>query len=313
MSDIDKIRREQIQAGENAVLRNLERKGLADLVSDDHFGNRKAIKAVPIPDAAPAVPGDTPRTDEIVAIASIEDRYVPLRNLARTLERDLARVTAELAACKKELLLAYEWIADEGPRKYINYACAQCVPRADPETLIPGYVCPYHKAIRRHQGGIMSERPNEDWYKEKIAMSKEYNIGPVVSEIDRKFKDWWNRPATAWLVEEQGYLPGDGRRTLEWDRNPNAAESHWKQTPLYTRAALLEYGQIVREECAKANWTDGAALSATVAQPVAWRIKIGDSDIWGYCDSESDADFYGNASGIRYVKEPLYAAIKEGS
>ena len=53
MSDIDKIRREQIQAGEDAVLRNLERKGLADLVSDDHFSNRKAIKAVPIPDAAP--------------------------------------------------------------------------------------------------------------------------------------------------------------------------------------------------------------------------------------------------------------------
>lgn len=40
-------------------------------------------------------------------------------------------------------------------------------------------------------------------------------------------------------------------------------------------------------------------------QPVAWRIRIGDSDRWGYCDTEEDADFLGKQSGLRYVKEPL--------
>lgn len=44
------------------------------------------------------------------------------------------------------------------------------------------------------------------------------------------------------------------------------------------------------------------------AEPVAWRILIGDSDLWGYADSEWDADFYGRQSGLRYVKQALYAA-----
>lgn len=41
-------------------------------------------------------------------------------------------------------------------------------------------------------------------------------------------------------------------------------------------------------------------------EPVAWRIRIGDSDIWGYCSNEGEADFHGNASGLKYLKEPLY-------
>lgn len=47
-------------------------------------------------------------------------------------------------------------------------------------------------------------------------------------------------------------------------------------------------------------------------EPIAWRIRRGASDVWGYCDTESDADFLGGASGMKYVKEPLYAALSEG-
>jgi hypothetical protein len=41
-------------------------------------------------------------------------------------------------------------------------------------------------------------------------------------------------------------------------------------------------------------------------KPVAWRLRIGDSDLWSYTTTEADADFYGKQSGLRYVKEPLY-------
>jgi len=43
-------------------------------------------------------------------------------------------------------------------------------------------------------------------------------------------------------------------------------------------------------------------------EPIAWRIRRGASNIWSYCETESDADFYGGAGGMRYVKEPLYSA-----
>jgi hypothetical protein len=41
-------------------------------------------------------------------------------------------------------------------------------------------------------------------------------------------------------------------------------------------------------------------------EPVAWQIRIGDSPDWGWSDTESDADFYGKQSGLRYEKRPLY-------
>ena len=47
---------------------------------------------------------------------------------------------------------------------------------------------------------------------------------------------------------------------------------------------------------------------AVRAEPVAWRLRIGDSDMWGYTDSEADVDYYGNSSGLSYDKEPLYPA-----
>jgi hypothetical protein len=40
-------------------------------------------------------------------------------------------------------------------------------------------------------------------------------------------------------------------------------------------------------------------------------LRIGESDVFGYCDKESDADFFGKQSGRPYVKEPLYASPPE--
>lgn len=51
-----------------------------------------------------------------------------------------------------------------------------------------------------------------------------------------------------------------------------------------------------------------AAIEAREAEPVAWRVRIGASDTWGYCESESDADFIGKQSGMKYEKQPLYTA-----
>ena len=52
---------------------------------------------------------------------------------------------------------------------------------------------------------------------------------------------------------------------------------------------------------------EDAMAALKKAEAVAWRIRIGSSDTWGYCGSETDADFYGKASGLTYIKEPLYA------
>jgi len=44
-------------------------------------------------------------------------------------------------------------------------------------------------------------------------------------------------------------------------------------------------------------------------KPIAWRIRLGDSDLWSYVDNEADADFYIKQSGLKkFGKEPLYAA-----
>jgi hypothetical protein len=47
---------------------------------------------------------------------------------------------------------------------------------------------------------------------------------------------------------------------------------------------------------------------APVQEPVAWQIRIGDSDDWSWSGSEVAADFYGKQSGLRYEKRPLYTA-----
>jgi hypothetical protein len=53
--------------------------------------------------------------------------------------------------------------------------------------------------------------------------------------------------------------------------------------------------------------TPTAAIPRTSAEALAWRLRIGDSDMWSWADSESDADFHGKQSGMRYEKQPLYA------
>lgn len=61
-----------------------------------------------------------------------------------------------------------------------------------------------------------------------------------------------------------------------------------------------------------AMWNARAALASRAeAQPVAWRVRIGASDMWGYCDTESDADFIGRQSGLKYEKQPIYAAARQ--
>jgi hypothetical protein len=42
------------------------------------------------------------------------------------------------------------------------------------------------------------------------------------------------------------------------------------------------------------------------SEPVAWRVQVGDSNIWGYVENESDADFHGKLSGLKYKKQSLY-------
>lgn len=54
-----------------------------------------------VPVRNPAMNTPTPRTDAILEIASIEDRYLPLRDLARQLERELAARDEELARVRE--------------------------------------------------------------------------------------------------------------------------------------------------------------------------------------------------------------------
>ncbi|RRU17861.1 DUF551 domain-containing protein [Stenotrophomonas sp. 278] len=75
------------------------------------------------------------------------------------------------------------------------------------------------------------------------------------------------------------------------------------------------------DECAalEAKWDAGFAAGRKqaeadfaarqpVGEVVAWGVRIGDSDTWGYVEVESDADFIGKQSGLPYEKKPLYAA-----
>lgn len=55
-------------------------------------------------------------------------------------------------------------------------------------------------------------------------------------------------------------------------------------------------------------WQAARQAPAEVAVPIAWRVRIGDSDRWAYAEDETDADFWGKQSGMKYEKQPLYAA-----
>lgn len=49
-------------------------------------------------------------------------------------------------------------------------------------------------------------------------------------------------------------------------------------------------------------------VAEALGEPKAWRVRIGDSDVWGFSFAEWDADFWGAKSGLHYVKEPLFDA-----
>jgi hypothetical protein len=49
--------------------------------------------------------------------------------------------------------------------------------------------------------------------------------------------------------------------------------------------------------------------ASSASEAVAWRYRIGSQNLWSYCDTESDADFYiKRSAGQVVVKEPLYAS-----
>jgi len=50
-------------------------------------------------------------------------------------------------------------------------------------------------------------------------------------------------------------------------------------------------------------------LSPKTHEPIAWRVKRGSSNVWGYCETEKEADFFGSEGQMKYVKEPLYTAF----
>lgn len=58
----------------------------------------------------------------------------------------------------------------------------------------------------------------------------------------------------------------------------------------------------------RAREVRSALLSAQeqAEKPVAWRVKIGDSDIWAFAKSKDDANWRVKQSGLRGVVEPLY-------
>jgi hypothetical protein len=85
---------------------------------------------------------------------------------------------------------------------------------------------------------------------------------------------------------------------------------------LLTNAQLSDLYSFAKGE-PRQEWIDHArefiaraALTAekVAAEPVAWMIRIGDSNVCSYTQLESDADFYGKQSGMKYEKRPLYAA-----
>ena len=69
------------------------------------------------------------------------------------------------------------------------------------------------------QGGSTHVRRASEW----IALARRDLAGPApVAQ------------PVAWIQEQQGFFPGDGRRDLVWQRNTNADPAYWKYVPLYT-------------------------------------------------------------------------------
>lgn len=42
-------------------------------------------------------------------------------------------------------------------------------------------------------------------------------------------------------------------------------------------------------------------------EAVAWRLRYGDSNLWSYCDTKADADFYVRQANVRVEVQPLFA------
>jgi hypothetical protein len=93
-----------------------------------------------------------------------------------------------------------------------------------------------------------------------------------------------------------------------WNGLPTMTDMTLEQVRDWHRKMSLAHGywsaQRAHEKMADAI---DAAIKAQ-GEPVAWHLRIGDSDDWGVSTSEELADFYGKQSGLKYEKEPLYTA-----
>jgi hypothetical protein len=93
-----------------------------------------------------------------------------------------------------------------------------------------------------------------------------------------------------------------------WNGLPTMTDMTLEQVRDWHRKMSLAHGywsaQRAHEKMADAI---DAAIKAQ-GEPVAWHLRIGDSDDWGISTSEELADFYGKQSGLKYEKEPLYTA-----
>jgi hypothetical protein len=80
------------------------------------------------------------------------------------------------------------------------------------------------------------------------------------------------------------------------------------------KAAKLWAAVTTAPQQSAADYLDELAIEhhSTVApqqEAVAWRVRLGDSNMWGYCDGEWEADFNIRQSGMKkYEKQPLYAS-----
>ncbi|TDY26262.1 hypothetical protein B0G81_6772 [Paraburkholderia sp. BL6665CI2N2] len=86
-------------------------------------------------------------------------------------------------------------------------------------------------------------------------------------------------------------------------RNERMSLTPWARHDFKMAADLIE-----QQEAARIRELEAAASAQATVGAVAWMLRIGDSDVWTYTRLESDADFYGKQSGLKYEKRPLYAA-----
>ncbi len=97
--------------------------------------------------------------------------------------------------------------------------------------------------------------------------------------------------------------------TIPTEVAASCPDCHSQNLGCYNATAQLmvcnDCAQIIDTELSRRR--KESALTKAEAEPVAWRLRIGASDVWAYCANEMDADFHGVASGLNYFKEPLYA------